>query len=99
MLWPSVSIYGPLVKPTRISFPSFHVQAPLLAGHPANEVGSAKTTAFFAPWGVGGLVAVPADGSAASAALPVTVKTAIQVLNMRIVFMVSGFILKAVVGF
>jgi hypothetical protein len=70
-----------------------------LAGQPANEPGSAKTTAFFAPWGMDWLVAVPADGSAASAALPVAVKTAIQILNMRVVFMVSGFILKAVVGF
>jgi len=48
-LWPSCSTNGPLVKPTRISFPSFHVQAPLFAGQPANEPGSAKTTTFVAP--------------------------------------------------
>ena len=53
---------------------------------------------FFAPWGVGWLVVFPADGSAASRALPLMVRAAIQFLNMLVVFMVSGFILKVVVG-
>ena len=74
MLWPSCSTNGPLVKPTRISFPSSHVQAPLLAGQPANEPGSAKTTTFFAPWGAGRWVAFPAAGSAASRELPLRVR-------------------------
>jgi hypothetical protein len=47
---------------------------------------------------MGWLVAFPAGGSAASRALPVTVKAAIQILMVRVVFMVSGFILKVVVG-
>lgn len=73
-------------------------QPGILAGQPANELGSPKTTTFFAPRGSGWLVAFPAGGSVASAALPVTVKTAIQMLNVRVVFMVIGFILKAVAG-